>query len=201
MGRYCGKCGREVQAVSYSGEGVSPPGVYRCPHCGPNVPVVGSPVVEKEEEEAGYMVSESTVQAIQQVAMRKFINQMEARIEDLKARIDSQKKCIRYLTGRPEKQPTRDDLIEALATARTRLEAHDGETAMLREMVSQLRETVAMLDSQNQIALAALRTLTRRAEFRPGPPPDATTDLGPSHDEPETPNEASNASVMRSPGE
>jgi hypothetical protein len=68
-------------------------------------------------------------------------------------------------------------------------------------MVSQLRETVAMLDSQNQIALAALRTLTRRAEFRPGPPPDATTDLGPSHDEPETPNEASNASVMRSPGE
>jgi hypothetical protein len=184
--------------VSYSGEGVSPPGVYRCPHCGPNVPVVGSPVVEKEEEEAGYTVSESTVQAIQQVAMRKFINQMEARIEDLKARIDSQKECIGYLTGRPEKQPTRDDLIEALATARARLEAHDGETAMLREMVSQLRETVALLDSQNQIALAALRTLTRRAEFKPGPPPD---DMGPSHDEPETPNEASNASVLRSPGE
>jgi DNA-directed RNA polymerase subunit RPC12/RpoP len=72
MGRYCGKCGREVQAVSYSGEGASSCPVYRCPHCGPNVPVVGSPVVEKEEEEeeAGYMVSESTVQAIQQVAMR-----------------------------------------------------------------------------------------------------------------------------------
>jgi DNA-directed RNA polymerase subunit RPC12/RpoP len=199
MGRYCGKCGREVQAVSYSGEGVSACPVYRCPHCGPNVPVVGSPVVEKEEEEeAGYTVSESTVQAIQQVAMRKFINQMEARIEDLKNHIGLQRGIIHQLMGQPEKQPTRDDLIEALATARARLEAHDGDTARLREMVSQLRETVALLGSQNQIALAALRTLTQRAEFQPGPPPD---DLGPSHDEPETPNEASNASVVRSPGE
>jgi hypothetical protein len=55
------------------------------------VPVVGSPVVEKEEEEAGYTVSESTVQAIQQVAMRKFIDQMEARIEDLKNHIGLQR--------------------------------------------------------------------------------------------------------------
>jgi DNA-directed RNA polymerase subunit RPC12/RpoP len=183
MGRYCGKCGREVQAVSYSGEGASSCPVYRCPHCGPNVPVVGSPVVEKENYAD---------------AREQIIDQMEARIEDLKARIDSQKECIGYLTGRPEKQPTRDDLIEALATARARLEAHDGETAKLREMVSQLRETVALLGSQNHIAITALKTLTQRAEFQPGPPPD---DLGPSHDEPETPNEASNASAMRSPGE
>jgi hypothetical protein len=123
---------------------------------------------------------------------------MEARIEDLKARIDSQKECIGYLTGRPEKQPTRDDLIEALATARARLEAHDGETAMLREMVSQLRETVALLGSQNQIAHHGSQDPHPKSRIQPGPPPD---DLGPSHDEPETPNEASNASVMRSPGE
>jgi DNA-directed RNA polymerase subunit RPC12/RpoP len=183
MGRYCGKCGREVQAVIYAGEAVSPAPVYRCPHCGPNVPVVGSPVVEKEN----YADAREAV-----------IDQMEARIEDLKNHIGLQRGLIQQLLGQPEKQPTRDDLIEALATARARLEAHDGETAMLREMVSQLRETVAMLDSQNQIALAALRTLTQRAEFRQGPPP---ADLGPSHDETETPDEASNASVVRSPGE
>jgi DNA-directed RNA polymerase subunit RPC12/RpoP len=37
MGRYCGKCGREVQAVIYAGEAVSPAPVYRCPHCGPRL--------------------------------------------------------------------------------------------------------------------------------------------------------------------
>jgi DNA-directed RNA polymerase subunit RPC12/RpoP len=186
MGRYCGKCGREVQAVIYAGEAASPVPVYRCPHCGPNVPVVGSPVVEKEN----YADAREAV-----------IDQMEARIEDLKNHIGLQRGLIQQLLGQPEKQPTRDDLIEALATARARLEAHDGEAARLREMVSQLKETVALLGSQNQIAITALRTLTQRAEFKSGPPPDGTTDLGPSHDEPETPNEASNASVMRSPGE
>jgi DNA-directed RNA polymerase subunit RPC12/RpoP len=186
MGRYCGKCGREVQAVIYAGEAVSPAPVYRCPHCGPNVPVVGSPVVEKENYAD---------------AREEVIDQMEARIEDLKNHIGLQRELIQQLLGQPEKQPTRDDLIEALAFARARLEAHDGETARLREMVSQLKETVALLGSQNQIAITALKTLTRRAEFKSGPPPDETTDLGPSHDEPETPKEASNASVLRSPGE
>jgi DNA-directed RNA polymerase subunit RPC12/RpoP len=186
MGRYCGKCGREVQAVSYSAEAASACPVYRCPHCGPNVPVVGSPVVEKEN----YADAREAV-----------IDQMEARIEDLKNHIGLQRGIIHQLMGQPEKQPTRDDLIEALAFARARLEAHDGETARLREMVSQLRETVSLLGSQNHIALAALRTLTQRAEFKPGPPPNAASDLGPSHDGTETPNEASNTSVVRSPGE
>jgi DNA-directed RNA polymerase subunit RPC12/RpoP len=250
MGRYCGKCGREVQAVIYAGEAVSPAPVYRCPHCGPNVPVVGSPVGGRVSEgppvllsrwcgwcgggltvvnldpleircvgscgrtlpgnEASYAVSPGTQGGVgfrpqdqenDADAREAVIDQMEARIEDLKNHIGLQRGLIQQLLGQPEKQPTRDDLIEALATARARLEAHDGETARLREMVSQLRETVALLGSQNQIAITALKTLTQRAEFKPGPPPDATTDLGPSHDTSETLNEASNASVVRSPGE
>jgi DNA-directed RNA polymerase subunit RPC12/RpoP len=189
MGRYCGKCGREVQAVIYAGEAVSPAPVYRCPHCGPNVPVVGSPVVEACWDQGEI------------AALQRAMDLQEARFQEFKGQISLLKEVVRHLLGQPEKQPTRDDLIEALATARARLEAHDGEAARLREMVSQLKETVALLGSQNQIAITALRTLTQRAEFKSGPPPDGTTDLGPSHDEPETPNEASNASVLRSPGE
>jgi cell division protein FtsB/predicted RNA-binding Zn-ribbon protein involved in translation (DUF1610 family) len=179
MGKVCVRCGREVRLKAYdSGEG-DVGFIFLCPHCGPNVEVRDTEKVEMQDDEA--MMVRVRMDAVRHLERKvaaleaaggmsgQVAAQMEARIEDLRDTIngqamvlEGQAKLIHGLLGRPEQVPTRDDLIEALATARTRLEAQDREKLELRNLASSLQEQVEFLSEEARSLHGVIRKLIEK---------------------------------------
>jgi DNA-directed RNA polymerase subunit RPC12/RpoP len=154
MGKVCVQCGREVQAAFYKDQGLGEVVVWRCPHCGPNVEVRDTEKVEMKEEFMETLTFHKAVAAM--------IEQMDGRIDDLKGRIEAQEKLIQHLLGRPEQVPTRDDLIEALATVRARLEAQDREKLELRNLASALQEQIDFLSAEARSLHGVIKKLIEK---------------------------------------
>jgi DNA-directed RNA polymerase subunit RPC12/RpoP len=162
MGKVCVRCGREVKASFYQDEGPGKEVVWSCPHCGPNVEVRDTEKTEmKTEGEMADEFQRISGEAIE-AGYRGIIACMGERIDDLKERADFQEKLIQHLLGRPEQVPTRDDLIEALATARARLEAQDREKLELRNLAATLQEQVEFLSEEARSLHGVIRKLIEK---------------------------------------
>jgi hypothetical protein len=180
MGKVCVRCGREATKQVFEGGGLESGVIcWCCPHCGPNVPVRDTEKVEMQDDEA--MMVRVRMGAVRDLEMKvaaleaaggmsgKVAAQMEARIEDLRDTIngqavvlDGQAKLIHGLLGRPEQVPTRDDLVEALATARARLAAQDREKLELRNLAATLQEQVEFLSEEARSLHGVIRKLIEK---------------------------------------
>jgi chromosome segregation ATPase len=95
-------------------------------------------------------------------ATEDIVAQMKARIDDMKDRVEAQEKLIQHLLGRPEQVPTRDNLVEALATARERLAAQDREKLELRNLTSALQEQIEFLSAEARSLHGVIKKLIEK---------------------------------------
>lgn len=178
MGKVCAKCGRELKLSTYQEGDTMEAVVWSCPHCGPNVQMRDTEQVEAPQDEEEMVTME--MEEFARMA-GEGLRQMEARIHDLRARIRSQEVMIQFLMGQPEKEPTRDALIDMVATWRARTESQDVRESGLREALSQVHLFVEDLKRQNDTLWNALRRLIEKMPedaLRAAPEP-ATVEGGP----------------------